>query len=180
MLKKNVAFWEEKLSQAPWIISCIKEGYKLPLRGLPDKFSQPNHKSASNNEEFVSQAIAELEENRCIMRVHEQPYICSPLSVASNALGKLRLVLNLRYLNQFLLVNKFKYEDLRTAMQLFQKGDYLFTFDLKSGYHNIDIFEPHRKFLGLQWEVYGEPQYFVFTMLPFGLSTACYAFTKIL
>ena len=65
-------------------------------------------------------------------------------------------------------------------MQLFQKGDYLFTFNLKSSYHHIDIFEPHRKFLGLQWEVCGEPLYFVFTVLPFSLATACYAFTKIL
>jgi len=133
---------------------------------FPGRFSQLNHKSALNRKELVSQATAELEENRCIVKVHEQPYICSPLSVASNAQEKLRLVLNLHYLNQFLWVNKFKYEDLRTAIQLFQKGGYLFTFDLKSSYHHIDIFKSHRKFLGLQWEVCGEPQYFVFTVLP--------------
>ena len=25
------------------------------------------------------------------------------------------------------------------------EGDYLFSFDLKSGYHHVDIYEPHRK-----------------------------------
>ena len=29
-----------------------------------------------------------------------------------------------------------------TAMLMFQKDDYLFSFDLKSGYHHVDIFEP--------------------------------------
>ena len=114
------------------------------------------------------------------MRFTEQPYICNPLSVAANSRGKLCLVLNLRYLNQFLWFDKFKYEDLHTAMQLFERGDYLFAFDLILGYHHINIFEPHRKFLGLQWEGNGKLQFFLFTVLPFGLSTACYAFTKLL
>jgi len=170
-LKANITFWEGTLSPAPWIISCIREGYKLPLRMPPNRFSKPNQKSALENREFVTQALAELEQNDCIVRVTEQPYICNPLSVATNSQGKLHLVLNLRYLNQFLWIDKFKYEDLRTAMQLFQKGDYLFAFDLKSGYHHIDIFEPHRKFLGLQWEVKGRQQFYMFTVLPFGLAT---------
>jgi len=91
---------------------------------MPNKFIQPNQKSALNNKEFVSQALEELERNRCIVRVQGQPYICSPLSVATSGKGKLRLVLNLHYLNQFLWVDRFKYEDLQTAMQLFQRGDF--------------------------------------------------------
>ena len=48
-------------------------------------------------------------------------------------------MLNLRHLNKFLLIEKFKYEDLRLALLMFRKGDYAFTFDLKSGYHHVDI-----------------------------------------
>ena len=44
------------------------------------------------------------------------------------------------------------YEDIRIDMLLFQKGDYVFSFDLKSGYHHIDIFEPYRQFLGFCWD----------------------------
>ena len=33
------------------------------------------------------------------------------------------------------------------AMFLFEKGDFLFSFDLKSGYHHIDINEAHFKCL---------------------------------
>jgi len=65
----------------------------------------------------VSEAIDSLVNIRCITLVDDRPYICSPLSVVSNLSGKLRLVLNLNYLNQYL---SFKYEDLRTAALLFE------------------------------------------------------------
>ena len=110
-LKKCLSFWEDELDPAPWIISCIREGYKLPLRSLPHRYCKPNQQSALDHGDFVSQALEELERNRCIIKVQEPPHVCSPLSVASNRLGKLRLVLNLRYLNKFLWVDKFKYEE---------------------------------------------------------------------
>ena len=56
----------------------------------------------------------------------------------------------------------------------------MFSFDLKSGYHHIDIFEPHRQFLGFCWDQEGTKQFYMFTVLPFGLATAYYAFTKLL
>ena len=46
--------------------------------------------------------------------------------------SKKRLVVNLRSLNNFLWKQKFKYEDLHTALLLRIKGDMAFTFDLKS------------------------------------------------
>ena len=44
---------------------------------------------------------------------------------------------------------------------------------LRSGYHHVDIVPHHRKYLGFEWG----GKYFV---LPFGLSTAPYVFTKLL
>ena len=101
-LKKTLCFWESTLQPAPWIISCIKEGYKLPLRSTPDHFHRPNQLSSLDHQEFVTQAIQELEKNRCIVKVQDTPFICSSLSVVANTQGKLWLVLNLRCLNQFL------------------------------------------------------------------------------
>ena len=100
----------------------------------------------------------------------------------SNSEGKLRLVLNLKHLNQFLRKDKFKYEDLRVAVLMFEKEDYMFKFDLKSVYHHLDVFEEHQKYmyLGFAGESKGVNRYFVFTVLPFGLATTCYAFTKLM
>ena len=44
-----------------------------------------------------------------------------------------------------------KYEDIRLIMLMFQKGDYMFTFDLKSSYHHVDIHREHWKYLGFAW-----------------------------
>ena len=123
----------------------------------------------------MSESIADLVATGCVRVVPEPPLVCSPLSVVENSARKKRLVINLRHLNRFLWKQKFKYEDLRIAMMLFKRGDYLFSFDLKSGYHHVDVANHHWKYLGFNWEGID----YVFTVLPFGLSTACYIFTKI-
>ena len=66
------------------------------------------------------------------------------------------------------------------ATLLLQKGELCVSFDLKLGYHHIDIFEPHRQFLEFCWQQEGIKQFYMFTVLPFGLATACCAFTKLL
>ena len=111
-----------------------------------------------------------------VKKVEQKPAVCSPLSVVVNGVGKKRLVVNLRHVNRYLTVQKFKYEDLRVAMLLFKPGEWMFSFDLKSGYHHVDIIESHQTFLGFEWG----SQFYVFTVLPFGLSTAPYVFTKLL
>ena len=116
-------------------------------------------------------------EYRCVLRVQEKPVLCSPLSVVEGT--KLCLVFNLRYLNQFPHVLSFKHEDLRIAALMFEKIEYLFKFDLKSEYH-VDIWPGHYKYLGLRWDWNGEVNYYAFRVLPFGLSTACYLFTKLM
>ena len=77
--------------------------------------------------------------------------MCSPLFVVTNGVGKKRLVPNLRHVNGFLWKQKFKYEDLRVAMMMFEKGEWMFSFDLKSGYHHVDVAQQHRKYLGFEW-----------------------------
>ena len=132
------------------------------------------------HQSFVEDAVQNLVKNRCVVRVSERPHVCSPLSVVSNSMGNLCLVLNLRYLNQYLHVLPFKYEDLHVAALLCEANEFRFKFDLKSGYHRVDIHPNYHTYLGFQWVTKGEACYYVFTVLPFGLSTACYLFTKMM
>lgn len=92
----------------------------------------------------------------------------------ANAKGKKRLVINLRYLNKFVVKRKFKYEGINTFVELAERGDFMISFNLRSGYHHIDIHKESQRFLGFQWE----GKFYVFTVLPFGLSTACYLTPK--
>ena len=57
----------------------------------------------------------------------------------------------------------------------------MFSFDLKSGYHHIDIYTDHQTYLGFSWRSLNSrsTSFYVFTVLPFGLSTAPHNFTKV-
>ena len=109
------------------------------------------------------------------------PFVSSPLSVAHSPSGKKRLVIDLRHVNTFLWKQKFKYEDIRAALQIMRQGDYIMvTFDLKSGYHHVDIHPTHWKYLGFACRYETGLKYFEFRVLSFGLSSTCYAFSKLL
>ena len=84
---------------------------------------------------------------------------------------------------KFLHKPKCRYENLNSLSQVFEKDDCFFNWDLKLGYHHVNIYQPHQKYLGFSWVTNGVERYFVFVFkvfFPFGLSTACLYFTKLL
>ena len=114
-----------------------------------------------------------------LINEHSSPPHCvNPLTVAEGK--KLRLVIDLQEVNKYLVKLKFRYEDLRSLSEVFEQGFWFFTWDLKSGYHHVDIFHPHQQFLGFAWDFEAVTRYFTFAVLPFGLSTARFCFTKLL
>uniref|UniRef100_A0A1X7UTU3 CCHC-type domain-containing protein n=1 Tax=Amphimedon queenslandica TaxID=400682 RepID=A0A1X7UTU3_AMPQE len=175
-IKSCSEFWVDTLQCSQFVSEIVAQGYMLPFVSLPEPRMFLNQKSVLTESGFVKKAVANLHRDGCVRRVMEQPRVCSPLLVVTSRSGKQRLVINLRYINKFLWKDKFKYEDMHTALAYFEVGHFVNTFDLKSGYHHIDIYRDFQQYLGFQWE--GE--YFPFTVLPFGLSTACYVFTKVL
>ena len=178
-LKSHFSAWEE-IGSPSSVLSVITEGYKLPLLTIPESCILSNNKSAIDNACFVTKALEDLIAANCISIVHSPPWVVNPLTVSVRAEGKKRLVLDLRHVNPHLFKYKFKCEDISTAQQLLGEGYYLYTFDIKSAYHHVEIFDSHRTYLGFQWPYQGKPTYFVFNVLPFGMSTAPYIFTKVL
>ena len=91
------------------------------------------------------------------------------------------MILDLRNVNQYLFKSKFRCEDVSIAREVLNPGDFMFSFDLKSGYHHVEIFPEHRQFLSFSWNFSsGVTRYFQFSVLPFGLSFAPYLFTELL
>ena len=85
---------------------------------------------------------------------------------------------DLRHINMFLWKQKFKYEDMHTALEMAEVGDYMV---LKSGYHHINIHPDFWEYLGFSWaSTNGEEKYLVFKVLSFGLATTCFVFTKVM
>ena len=66
-----------------------------------------------------------------VSECESQPHVVNPLTVAFNKASKPRLVLDCRHINPHLHKFKLKYEDIKTAENMFEKGAFLFTFDLR-------------------------------------------------
>ncbi|MCG8049356.1 MAG: hypothetical protein N0E48_27825, partial [Candidatus Thiodiazotropha endolucinida] len=129
------------------VLDIISNGYKLPFKDLPEPVLLPNNKSARDNPNFVSNEIQALIEKGCVSEVSDIPLVVNPLTVAYNKVGKPRLVLDCRHINPHLFKYKCCFENHSVARGLFEMGDFLFTFDLKSAYHHVMIMESLRTFL---------------------------------
>lgn len=61
--------------------------------------------------------------------------------------GDTRPILDLRSLNQYLLIQSFRMESVRSVVASLQMGDFLASIDIKDTYLHIPIFQPHERFL---------------------------------
>ena len=155
-LKENIAFWRD-IGASKWVLSVIENGYYLPFISLPVRRSFQNHPSVVQNQEFECQELKKLLASGAIVEVRQEDVlVVNPLGVVKNASGKSRLILDLCYVNNHLRSCKFKYEGIPAASELFQKDDWVFKFDYKSGYHHLDIFAGHTTFLGCSFQLEGK------------------------
>ena len=134
-----------------FVIDTIKLGYRIPFISTPCQARFSNSQSALNDASFVELAIAELAHTHAVVEVPFIPHVVNLLSVSIQSSGKKRLILDLRHVNHFIWKQKFRCEDWRVLLSYVNKGDCLFSFDLKSGYHHIDIFPDQQTFLGFSW-----------------------------
>ena len=178
-LKACVSKWSEITSNIH-ILNIIRNGYNLPFFKLPENISLPNNISSRENGDFVSTEIDSLLRKGIISEVNQKPAVTNPLTVAFGKSGKPRLVLDCRHVNPCLHLFKVKFEDVKVAEKVFQPFCYVFTFDLKSTYHHIDIATRYKTYLGFSWCKGGNTHYYVYIVLPFGLATAGHIFTKVL
>ena len=178
-IHRKSEYWENTLLAPNYVMNIIQHGYCLPfVKNCPPFFAE-NNASSLRHPEFVEKTIADLLKANCIKQTEEMPYCCNPLTVADSS--KLRLVLDLHHVNPHLEEYSFKYENIKLISELFEKGYFFSCYDLKSGYHHISINEAHQKYLGFSWvHADGIRRYYIFLVMPFGLSSACFAFTKLM
>ena len=158
----------------------ISKGYVIPFRKLPETAIIRNNKSSLIHPVFVHNAIDELLLSGAIIETVRPVTVINPLTVAERN-SKLRLVLDLRYINKLVVLDKMRFEGSDTFVQYIEPNSWMFSFDLKSGYHHIQVIPDHWQYLGFSFiDAHGNLRYFCFTVLPFGLCTAGFIFSKVL
>ena len=180
-LRRNVKAWENAGARG-FVLGVIQDGFKLNMNQMPEDYEEENNKSFFKEEEFAIEAIMKLVKMKVLREVERDEVSCvNPLTVAINDRGKKRLCIDLsRYVNDFTTAAKFKIESTVQFLQVVKEGDFMYAFDLKAAYHQIQMFREHWKFLGLAVNIEGVKKFFVFTCLPFGLNDAARALTKLL
>ena len=179
-VKEKYDFWEHELKANSVVLDTIAEGHKLQFNKIPQSRRFKNNSSAFKNKHFVESELATLLQSKRILEVGEAPFVVNPLTVADNPDGSLRLILDLRYINEHLVEEYVRYDDWRVFGEYLDKDAWCFKFDLKSGYHHFDIHADFYQYLGFSWVLDGIERFFVFTVLVFGLSSAARVFTKML
>ena len=88
----------------------------------------------------------------------------------------LRMILNLKELNDYVTYYHFKMDTLPFALRLITPGAYVASIDLKDAYYTVPIHTDHQKYLEFNWQ----GNFFQFTVLPNGLYCGPRMFTKLL
>ena len=179
-------FWREELQPDMWTARVRAEGYKLSFIDgkWPDAYEEPNNKSAVDNAPFAWQQLMDWKDKGVTVIVPDKPRCVSPLTVSLREMEeevKKRLCLDLsRHINKLIKKEQVKLASLDKALEILLPGDMQAAYDLASAYHHVKIHPDYQTLLGcaVPHPDTGETVYFVFTCMPFGLSTATHVLTR--
>lgn len=180
-------FWKNDLGASAWTLSVLERGYKLPFKNgvEPPLYEERNNATAREDQETVEKLVLEMIELKIVKVVKEKPHCVSPLGLVKKVLEdgsiKPRLVFDAsRCLNEYLEDLTVKLSHLEKAVEFTERNDLQSTFDLKSCYYHVKVFEGHQKYLGASFvNKMKEKIYFIYQHLPFGLASAVHVITKI-
>ena len=165
-------------SPHPWVLNTIDRGYKLQFAGKPPTFERVLFSQASGQAADILQAeIVSLLSKNAIEEVPLDQSLngfYSRYFIVKKKGGGFRPIMDLRHLNKYLKVFKFRMLTNVTLLNMLRPGDWFTSLDLKDAYFHISIYQAHRKFLrfGFRGKVYQ------FLVLPFGLSLSPRVFVK--
>jgi hypothetical protein len=167
-LKFYIKEWEA-ITNDETILQAVR-GFRLPFTNVPFQTKEPHCIRMSESDALaVDECIGQLLITQAIEIVTDEPgQFVSTIFVVPKSDGSSRLVINLKYLNDFVDSPHFKMEDIRTAISLLGKNFFLAVLDVKDAYHMIPVHSDHRKYLRFRWKGH----LYQYTCLPFGLNVA--------
>ena len=170
-----------QITQDPWVLEIIRHGYALELQNSTPMFQGIKRTFFSNTKqkEILRKEILTLLEKEAIVEVpkrsQNQGFYSTLFMVPKKNSEKLRPVINLKPLNQFLVKKTFKMGHLKVIIKVMQQGDWVVSIDLTDAYMHIPIRQSHQIFLRFAID----NQLWQFRALPFGPTTAPRIFTKL-
>lgn len=174
--------WLDELQPSSHVKRWLLDGYSEFLHTMPSSpIRKPNSPSCIKHEAFVEQEVQALlacqgvEDVTAVQHDFGQVAAVLPLLVAEDPSRKDRVCWNGRAINHCMDPPSFKLEHAPKAAAMMKPGDFMFTVDMKSGYHQIPLKPSFRRLCCFQWR----DRVYRWRVLPFGLSSAPRAYTKL-
>jgi len=169
----------------PWVLATVSRGLTIPWRTSPPHRPRlvrwvPPRTADLVQFRLMAQKIATMEHQNVVERLPGldpvNAWTLSTMFPVPKGPDDIRPVFNLRWLNQFVEAEHFKMEDIRTVIALTEPMDWFTKVDIKDAFMHVPMHRDAQPYLAFPWE----QGWFRFTTMPFGLSTAPRAFTKLL
>jgi hypothetical protein len=181
-LQRRAARWRA-ITSDPLVLGIVSDGYTPTLKSEVPVRKFENHKGCFESEEtvrFIDDAISDLLKSGAVREIVDRraitALVVSPLNVApKKGSKKYRLIIDMRMVNDFVVSEKFKYENLATeGRRVFAPGYHTAAADLAAAYHHVPIASMAQYLYGFAWR----GRFYVYTVLPFGFVEAPRVFTR--
>ena len=171
--------WTQLFPQHPEIVRKVSQGILIAFHDvLPSLLRYPLELPSNNKTADLLHGVQKLRLSRAIKEVMDttSPGYYNRLFLVPKPDGSFRPIIDLKKLNQFIVVPSFKMETLFFIIAALQPQEWITKIDLKDAYHHIMVHVNICKYFRF---VVARIVY-QFRVLPFGLSTAPREFTKTL
>ena len=165
--------WREARAP-PQVLRVVQSGLRLRFARNPKPYMGKAIPVHTEDRVWLQEEVRKNLERGSWERLGQQPAFCAPAFIVTNAVGKRRVVVDLRYINSCLPQRSVRYETLRSFRSSIRPSMRLLSLDLESGYHHVGVHPTSRRYLGFQID----GMYFQCAALPFGLNLAPLVFTK--
>ena len=151
-IRRGSAFWHEISDprRDGVVLDWIDNGYKLEWGddGYAPTMVSDKHPSAYQEHAFVDAQIAKMLESGAIAKVYKKPKVVNPLGTVPKSNGKLRLILDMRHVNKFMVDTSFRMEGLRDLQDIAYPNDFACSADLAQGYYHVELHPSSRTYHG--------------------------------
>ena len=163
----------------PYVLSIVAKGYRLRFTSPPFLRQTPLEiRSPQGLDEILGmreQITLMLQKNAITEVPPNSPGFYSNIFLVRKASGGWRPVIDLKNLNTHIHAPHFRMFTTSSVLSSVRKGDYAFKIDLQNAYFHVPIHPNSRKYLRFAFE----NKVYQFRVLPLGLNTAPWVFTRL-
>lgn len=156
-----------KALNAPLTLIKLIQGFRIPFCQKPP-LHLPKVEFQTPFSREMQKAVQSLLKMRVLEPADPSPSFVSPMFLTPKSDGSSRPIFNLKRLNMYLPILKFRLVNMHRIPAFLQRSDWLVKIDLSNAYFHLPVAQSHKRFLRLIFN----GQLLQMTCLPFGLACA--------